>query len=241
MIVRAEDQGRRYLAALKLVLSEEQLARFDDQAGSDDPIIEERISNVLPKPAEVKKGALVPHPDNTADARVIDEQLHDPAGYWLSWFGLSARPKEPGLAKLAVHTARAVTSELLSSDEQADQAIAAALAEKSSQHGAVTVREFSKAVARTAHVDARQLWNLMKAREPTFEDPRLAVGAEALARVELVILLDDGVTVRGAASALAGKYHIRPAEEREGWITELQSTRKPEVKEEARRSGARPR
>lgn len=241
VLVRAEEDDTTYVAALKLVLSEEQLARFDDEAGGDDPIIEERISNVLPKPSEVKKGALVPHPENAADARVVDEQLQDPAGYWLNWLGLTARPKEPGLAKLAVHTARVVASDLLGSDEKAGQAIAAAMAEKSSQRGAVSVQEFSNAVAKSAQVDAKQLWTQMKAREPTFDDRRLAVGSEALARVEIVIKLDDGVTVRGPATALAGKYTIAPARNREGWITELQSTREPEVKEETRRGGARTR
>jgi hypothetical protein len=241
VLARAEDGGITYVAALKLVLSEEQLARFDDEAGGDDPIIEERISNVLPKPSEVKKGALVPHPENSADARVVDEQLQDPAGYWLTWLGLTARPKEPGLAKLAVHTARVVATELLGSEEDAGQAIAAALAEKSSQGGPVSMREFSDAVARTAHVDARQLWTAIQSREPGLEDRRLAVAAEALARVEIVITLDDGVTVRGPASALAGRYTIRPAGDGDGWVTELQSIGRPEVKEETKRGGARTR
>lgn len=241
VLARAVDDGTTFVAALKLVLSEEQLARFDDEAGGDDPIIEERISNVLPKPSDVKKGALVPHPQMAADARVVDEQLQDPAGYWLNWLGLTARPKEPGLAKLAVHTARVVTSDLLGSEEKAGQAVAAALAEKSAERGAVSVREFSNAVAKSAKVDPKQLWTKIKAHEPSFEDRRLAVGAEAFARVEIVITLDDGVTVRGPASALAGKYNIRPARDREGWTTELQSTREPDVKEEAKRGGARTR
>lgn len=241
VLARASEDDKTYVAALKLVLTDEQLARFDDEAGGDDPIIEERISNVLPKPSDVKKGALVPHPANAAHARVVDEELRDPAGYWLNWLALTARPKEPSLAKLAVHTARLVASDLLGSDEKAGQAIAAALAEKSSQRGAVSVREFSNAVAKSAEVDARQLWAQMKAREPTFDDRRLAVGSEVLGRVEIVIVLDDGVTVRGPATALAGRYTIAPARNSEGWITQLQSTREPEVKEETKRGGARTR
>lgn len=241
VLARAVEGRTNFVAALKLVLSEEQLARFDDEAGGDDPIVEERIPNVLPKPSEVKKGALIPHPEDAADARVVDEQLKDPAGYWLNWLGLTARPKEPGLARLAVHTTRVVASGLLGSDEKAGEAIAVALAEKSSQPGSVSVREFSNAVAKTALLDAKQLWAEIKAREPTFDDRRLAVSSDVFARVEIVITLDEGVTVRGPATALAGNYNIRPAQDREGWITELRSTREPDVKEETKRGGARTR
>lgn len=237
VLARATENAVPHLAALKLVLSEEQLARFDE-AGGDEPIIEERISNVLPKPGEVKKGALVPHPDQAADARVVDEQLKDPAGYWLAWLGLTARPKEPALAKLAVHTARIVTGELLGSTEQAGCAIAEALA-GAAGGGSLSVREFSNQVAGKAGIEARQLWTRMTSREPTLDQPRLAVGAEALGRVELVITLDDGVTVRGTAQALAGRYRIRPAGDSEGWVTEVRSMREPSVKEETKPSRAR--
>jgi len=240
VLARAEDNGSPSLAILKLLLSDQQLARFDDEATGDDPIVEALISNVLPKPSEVKKGALLPHPDAAADARVLDEQLHEAADYWLKWLGLTARPKEPGLARLAITTVRSVVSQL-SSEHQADDAIAEALSAKSAGTAPVSVKDFSAEVAKNAEVDENDVWQKMTQKEPGLMGPHLEVTPEALSRAEIIITLDEEVTVRGPARALAGRYRIRAATGVDGWVTELDSTRRPEVKQEIKRTTPRSR
>lgn len=237
VLARDKEGPTGSMVALKLVLSDEQLARFDENASGDDTIVEERISNVLPKPSDVKKGALVPHPDGRADARVVDEQLRDPAGYWLKWLGLTARPREPVLAKLTVATVRLVVAELTGSDAKAGQAVAAALQAGTAQTKAVSPKAFSKVAATNAELSPARVWAAATEREPTLGEQRLAVTPAALNRVELVIQLDDGVVVRGPAHALAGRYRIRTAGQQ--WVTEIDSKRRPEVKEATKRGATR--
>lgn len=234
VLVRAQVDGGPSLAALKLVLSDEELGRFDDAAA--DAIVEEKITNVLPKPGDVRKGALIPHPDGAADARVVDEQLRDAAGYWLSWLGLTARPKEPRLAKQAITTIRLVVTQ--ARDELiAGAAIADTLTAASGSAKPTTVRWLSDAAAKNAKLRPADVWAEVIKREPNLAGDRLAVSPATIGRIDTVITLDDGIVVRGPAAALAGRYRIRDAGN--GWVTEIDSKAHPEVAESTRRGPTR--
>ncbi len=232
----ASGDSPAVVIVLKLVLGKEELTRFEEHVAAEQAITDETITNVLPRPKDLQKGALIPHPTGAADARVVDEQLQEPAGYWLDFLGLSARPKDPALAKLTAAAAREVLEERIGS--QAGTVIAQQLSSLADQPQPVGADTFLEGVAEAGGVPSEAYVTAVLEREPTLADPRAELNPKAMGRVELVITLEGGVKVRGPASSLAGRYQIREPEQGDVWVVELTSGQRPEVREEIKRGRA---
>lgn len=231
VFVRGKDGESRSLTCLKMLLAREKLARFQDAVAAERAIHVEDIDNILPEAKELKKAALMPHPSGPADLRVVDEQMDEPADYWMEFLGARARRKEPEIAKLTVTTAAVVLHErgLMDSDIGAtigaslDEAIAAGKEEKP--------RQFVRRVAEKANVPERDLWDRVAERQPKLAEPEARVSPPAAELLKTTITLEQGIKITGLSRHLDTRFKIEPAEEGEqGWIVRVKSAEEPTVK-----------
>jgi hypothetical protein len=231
VFVRVKDGDARSLTCLKMLLAREKLARFQDAVTAERAIHVEDIDNILPEAKELKKAALMPHPSGPADLRVVDEQMDEPADYWMDFLGARARRKEPEIAKLTVTTAAAVLHDrgVADSDigasigESLDQAIAAGKEEMP--------RQFVKRVAEKAHVPERDLWDQMSKRQPKLAEPEARVSPPAAELLKTTIVLEHGIKVIGLSRHLDSRFKIDVAEDGEqGWVVRVKSATEPTVK-----------
>lgn len=227
LLVLARPSHR--LVCLKLVLSSQKLTVFQEEVDAEDAISEETVTNILPEPRGLKKGALIPHPAASADARVVDEQLAEPAGYWLEFLGLATRPKEPVVAKKVVFHARQVLEGHIG--DRASGVVAKELERMASSGQPRTVPSFLADVARGAEVPVEEFVTAVVGKDDALGNIRAQVTPQAMEKVELLIALDAGITVKGPAKALEGRFEIRAAENGDGWVVEVKSRQRPVVRE----------
>ncbi|HLI56679.1 MAG TPA: hypothetical protein VKY26_06535 [Actinomycetota bacterium] len=226
----AADDGNTTLLCLKMLLSQESFTRFLEAAEAADAITVDDITNILPSPEELKKGALIPHPTGTADLRVVDEQMRDAAEYWMRFLGARARPREPELAKLVAGTVLEALVSITHDEEGARSAVAAELGSVVQGVENLSVRDFVQAVGVRAETDTLRLLNEVEARDQTLLQAETILTPIAARRVDTVIELDDGIKVRGPAWALDGRWRARQRQNGTGWVLEIDSVRRPEPK-----------
>jgi hypothetical protein len=231
VFVRVKDREARSLTCLKMLLAREKLARFQDAVTAERAIHVEDIDNILPEAKELKKAALMPHPTGAADLRVVDEQMDEPADYWMEFLGAHARRKEPEVAKLAVITATTLLQERGVADSDIAASIGASLDEAIIAGKEEKPRQFVKRVAEKADVPERDLWVQMSQQEPKLAEPEARVSPPAAELLKTTITLEHGIKVMGLSRHLDTRFRIEPAEDGEqGWIVRVKSAEEPKVK-----------
>jgi hypothetical protein len=219
------------LTCLKMLLSREQLARFQDAVSADQAIHVEDIDNILPEAKELKKAALVPHPTGVADLRVVDEQMDAPANYWMDFLGAHARRKEPEVAKLAVVTASQVLRDRGLEDSQVAASIGASLEEAIATGKEEEPQTFVKRVAEMVNVPGSELWSEVAQQQPRLTEPEARVTPPAAELVKTTITLEHDIKVSGPSRHLDTRFTIEPAEgDEQGWIVRLRSAEQPTIR-----------
>lgn len=232
LFVRSRDGNERSLVCLKMALEDAQLALFEEGAASADRAIHvEDIANKLPEATNLKKGALIPNPWAGADLRVLDEQLEDPADYWLEWLGARARPKEPDTMKLIVTTTAAVLRDRAVTEPLAAKALAETLQDTIDDGKPITPKQFVRKAAEKAGVPADEAWTDASTRRKELAAPEAAAGPDAAALQKTIITLGPGITVSGLSIYLDRRYdwHAAPPGQ-EGYVLEITSDVEPNVK-----------
>jgi hypothetical protein len=231
LFVRSRNGDGASLLCLKMVLESEQLALFQEAATADHAIHVEEIANKLPEATGLKKGALIPHPDGSADLRVLDEQLEDPADYWLEFLGANARAKEPDTMKLTVVAAAAALKKHAVSEPVAAKAISESLQATIDGGKPETPKTIVERIATKANVPPKEVWDEVRAQKPVLAEPTAAAGPDAAAGQKVTILLGPHITVSGLSIYLDGRYEWNPAPAgQEGWVLEVKSDVEPRVR-----------
>lgn len=230
VFIRDIADGQTSLLCLKMVLSEESVTRFLDAADAANAIRVDDITNILPSPEELKKGALIPHPAGTAHLRVVDEQMREAAEYWMKFLGARARSREPDLAKLAAGTVFDAVVWMIQDEERARSTVAAELDRVVHGDERPSVRDFVQAVGTRAEIDTTRLLHEVEARDPALLLAETILTPTAANRVDTLIELDDGIKIRGPAWALDGRWRARQKQDGTGWVLEIDSVRRPEPK-----------
>ncbi len=218
------DGDATTLLCLKMELQERKLTRFKEAVSAAQAITVDDITNILPEPSELKKAALIPHPLGTADLRVVDEQLPDPAGYWLDFLGARARPKEPDIVRAtAVATWKALQP--LVGDAKASEALGQELQAVAAAPEPQGPRAFVDRVAERVEIPKEDLWQRVVQAEGKVALPDAVMTSLASERLDTIIELSDGVRVRGPATALEGRWRKR--QRGDGWVLEIDSADEP--------------
>jgi hypothetical protein len=230
LFVRSRDGKKRSLLCLKMQLEKEQLALFQEAETADRAIHVEDIANKIPVASDLKKGALIPHPRGGADLRVLDEQLEEPAEYWLEFLGARARRREPDTMKLTVVTTAAALREQGVTEPLAAKALGESLQATIDGGKLETPKAFVERVAERAGVPATPLWDLVSAQQSELTEPESAVGPDAAALQKTTIALGPNITVSGLSIYLDERYDWHPAPPgQEGWVLEVTSDVEPKV------------
>lgn len=231
LFVRSRDGKERSLLCLKMRLEKEQLALFQEAVTADRAIHVEDIANKLPEATDLKKAALIPHPDGAADLRVLDEQLDDPADYWLEFLGARARRREPDVMKLTVSTTAAVLREQSVAEPVAGRALGESLQATIDGGKLEAPKAFVERVAKKAGVPVKPLWDQVAKRQVQLADPDSIVSPEAAELQKTTITLGPNITVSGLSIYLDPRYNWHPAAPgQEGWVLEVASDVEPVVK-----------
>jgi len=204
--VAGQSQGPSLLC-LKMGLVQLSLTRFQEMVDVAQAITVEELRNVLPKPKELKKGALIPHPERAADLRVVDEQMDDAADYWLRFLGARTGPKEPELANLTVSLlADAVQDTKVSTPRIL---VAEQLAEVAGGPEAVPVREIIRRTAEAARMDETTVLNRVAEAEPSL-NLDLTLSPAVAGRTKTIIDLGHGISISGPTIELDKRFSDRP-------------------------------
>lgn len=232
IFVRVRAGESRSLMCLKMVLSREELALFRDTVAADQAIHIEDITNKLPEAKELKKAALIPHPTSAADLRVVDEQMEEPAEYWLQFLGARARRKEPEIAKLTVAAAAGSLRDRGIDEARVSTSIGASLEEAIAHGRDEKPQEFARRVARHANVPGRELWSEMTAKQEKLLEPEARVTPRAAQLLKTTITLEHDIKITGLSRHLDTRYTIEAAGDgEEGWIVRVRSAAtEPSVK-----------
>ena len=230
LFVRARrDEAGPVVACLKLELEELHRMRFAGAGGGDPTaaIVPHDIDDLLPEAAKVLKAAMVPNPTGASDLRVVDDQLRDPASYWLRFLGAAPRPGEVDMTKSATAAVvSALTERTQWQPEQAAAVIAAELHELGTGADAIAPRRFVDAVATRAGVDEAGLWADAAAREPHLADPHYELTPGSARRLRTTYDLGEGIRLTGPTSALDQRMGVarRPAG---GWEVTIRVAERP--------------
>lgn len=231
MFVRSRDGETASLLCLKMLLGKEQLARFKDAVAADRAIHVEDIDNVLPLATDLKKAALIPHPEGDADLRVVDEQMDEPAGYWLEFLGARARRKEPETAKLTIATTVDVLRDQGIAETDVGKSVGESLKETIAGGKPETPEKVVRRIAKKAGVPPSTVWQQVVEKEAKLAEPEASISPSAAELQKTTITLGPGITVSGLSIYLDPRYDHKPAPPgEEGWIVELTSAVEPKVR-----------
>lgn len=230
--VRLEDHDPQLLC-LKLKLSDVSLERFTGALSATSAISVEDIKDVLPKAKDLKKAALIPHPDNAADLKVVDEQAHDAADYWLRFLGARVGVKEPDAGRLVALTVLPALKE--EGVANAPTIMGNELKRVAAASKPEPVRSIVKHLAEEAGVEPNKMWKKVIQREPKLRDAGFRVSPAAAQRVTTEIILEGGVRVTGLSTVLEGRYEIIENPEGDGWIVQILTAQYPKVTNQVKR------
>jgi hypothetical protein len=226
VFVRLCELEQCSLLCLKMELVKVSVAHLNLDPAASSAITVEDINDALPKADTLKKAALIPHPDGAADLRIVDDQLHEPADYWMKFLGARARPREPEIAKLAAVTLLTVASP---SVPNAAALIAAELRQIEASEDSVSVRNFVHHVEVASNVTEGTFLQKMVQQEAELGSESAVVSPKAASLVQTVITLSGGVKITGSFAALEGRYEPKVAEDGNGWVLQISSATEPRV------------
>lgn len=228
VFVRTVEDEEPRLLCMKLVLSDLSLERFTGALSATTAIAVEDISGVLPKPSDLKKAALIPHPAGAADLKVVDEQAREAADYWLRFLGARVGVKEPDVGRLV---ASAIVPVLEERDvDDAPLLVANELKRVAAATKAESVKTFVKRVAEAAETPPTDVWAAVGEREPKLREPRVKVSPAAAQRVRTEIVLPGGIKISGLSTELGGRYNIIRDPKSDGWIVQVFTPEFPTIR-----------
>jgi hypothetical protein len=217
-------------------LSDVSLERLTDALSASEAIKVEDIKNVLPKADDLRKGALIPHPADAADLKVVDEQtrgLKGTADYWLRFLGARIGIKEPDVGRMVAAVAVPLLKER--GVENAEMVVGIELRKIAGTLEPTSVEQVAKNLAEITHRPVSEIWQSISEKEPKLTAAGVQVTSAAAKRVQTVIELSHGVIVRGLSTALEGRYDTVSDPESDGLLFRIKTSLPPKVTHSAKR------
>lgn len=226
LFLRGErDGGQDFVALLKMSPAVVDHALFNPEALPSDAITVAHLENVLPKPRDLRKAAVLPNPTGPP-LRVIDFQVRELASYWLSFLGAAVGPRPKEVAKALAETA---VSALVDQDVKpvdARQAVAAGIEEAGAAEGPVAPRQFVEEIARRASTEPKRAWSHVVELDSELMDEHIVVPPAVVRDLTTSIDLGGDITITGPASQVDPRVTI--AMDEDGWYVQVRATQKPE-------------
>ena len=212
MFVRAHaNGGTAAFACLKLKFTAIEDLWYTGKANPQDAIDQLRFNDVLPKPKEVRKAAVSPNPSGTGDLRVVDNQLQDPADYWLDFLGAAARPTEKKMTKTAAAALTVALSKAAQMPPHAAAGLVSTELDKISAGGqAVKPATVTNNLAAVKNIDPGALWAAAKTESAELGNPHYELTPDGADEVFSTYDLGDRITLKGPSRLLDPKVDFKP-------------------------------
>ena len=226
LFLRGErDGGQDFVALLKMSPSTVDHAMFNPKAPPSDAITVAHLENVLPKPRDLRKAAVLPNPAGPP-LRVVDLQVKELASYWLNFLGAATGPRPKEVAKaLAETTVSALVDQGVASAD-ARQAVATGIEEAGEAEEAVAPQRFVEDVARRAKAEPERAWLRAVELDSELTDKHVELPSAVVKGLTTTIDLGGGVAISGPASQVDPRATI--AMDDGGWYVEVRATQEPE-------------
>lgn len=226
LFLRGErDGGQDFVALLKMSPTTVDHAMFNPEAPPSDAITVAHLENVLPKPRDLRKAAVLPNPTGPP-LRVVDLQVRELASYWLNFLGAATGPRPKEVAKALAETAVSALVDQEVAPADAREAVAAGIEEAGAAEDPVVPQQFVEDVARRARAEPERAWSQAVELDPELTDEHLELPPTVVKDLTTTIDLGGGVTISGPASQVDPRATI--AMDDVGWYVKVRATQEPE-------------